>query len=132
MRCFVYVSTAVKAFSQAELEALLDVSRRRNDACGVTGMLLYVDGNFMQLLEGPEDAVAATRARIAADPRHHTLITLLHTERSERHFQDWSMGFRRPEASSARLGFTQLHSLPRSQQAELAVRLLMHFAQNNR
>lgn len=100
----VYVSTAVAPFSKAELLALLARSRENNAASGITGMLLYKDGNFMQVLEGEEDAVLATHARIGRDPRHRGLMTLLQEPIAERRFSEWSMGFRdlrSPEVTSA-------------------------------
>jgi hypothetical protein len=90
----VYISSAVDPFSTAELLDLLAGCREDNARAGVTGMLLYKDGNFMQVLEGDEDAVRATHARIERDPRHRGLITLLQGPSAGRHFPGWSMGLR--------------------------------------
>jgi hypothetical protein len=57
--------------------ALLGTARRRNAAAGVTGMLLYRDGNVAQTLEAPDEAVEATFRRIEQDPRHRGVILLL-------------------------------------------------------
>jgi len=65
-----------------------------NKAVGVTGMLLYQDGNFMQVLEGNEHSVRGVYAKIERDPRHRGLITLLQGEIEDRQFPTWSMGFR--------------------------------------
>jgi hypothetical protein len=54
---YVYSSTATKAFTQAELLELLKRSREKNSLAGLTGMLLYKNGDFMQVLEGPNQAV---------------------------------------------------------------------------
>ena len=89
-----YVSSAVKPFSQSELLDLLTKSRENNSKLGVTGMLLYKDGNFMQVLEGDEDTVRVLITKIASDPRHRGLIILLQGPLEERQFPDWSMGFR--------------------------------------
>ena len=89
-----YVSSAVKPFSQSELLDLLTKSRENNSKLGVTGMLLYKDGNFMQVLEGDENAVRVLITKIASDPRHRGLIILLQGPLEERQFPDWSMGFR--------------------------------------
>lgn len=89
----VYTSSATHLMAQAELMELLSVSRARNADAGITGALLYCDGTFMQALEGPPEAVDATFARIACDPRHHDTIQLLRAETPERHFPEWSMGF---------------------------------------
>lgn len=57
-------------------------------------MLLYMDGNFMQLLEGDKRVVLDLYATIKADPRHHGLIEILEGEIEKPTFVDWSMGFR--------------------------------------
>ena len=89
-----YVSSAMRPLSPAELRDLLVVCNRNNRARNVTGMLLYKDGNFMQVLEGEEDSVRAVHATIARDQRHHGLLTLLQGVNSERQFPAWSMGFK--------------------------------------
>jgi D-alanine-D-alanine ligase-like ATP-grasp enzyme len=89
----VYVSSAVTLFSSAELVALLDQSRANNARLGISGMLLYKDGNTMQLLEGERDAVLALYERIAVDPRHRGVLRLLEGPTETRLFADWSMAF---------------------------------------
>jgi hypothetical protein len=96
-----YVSSAVNLFTDAQLDDLLRVSRHNNSSCGVTGMLLYVGGNFIQLLEGEKEVVQATHLRIAHDPRHHGLITLLQGDCDKREFSEWSMGFKKAEKANA-------------------------------
>ena len=97
----VYVSAASPGFREEDLADVLRVSRRNNGASGVTGALLHHDGNFMQALEGPRDAVEATYARIAADPRHRGTIVLLRQEVDRPAFGEWSMGVVRPGAFPA-------------------------------
>ncbi|KAB8143522.1 BLUF domain-containing protein [Chloroflexia bacterium SDU3-3] len=72
----IYVSSAARPFSQPELEALLDSSRRNNQARGITGLLLYRAGSFMQILEGEERTVRAVYATICRDPRHTHIVQL--------------------------------------------------------
>lgn len=86
-----YVSSAATPMSAAELDQLLLRARARNVERGLTGVLLYADGNFMQLLEGPSEALATTYAAIRADPRHHGLIELFNRRIQRRSFGDWSM-----------------------------------------
>lgn len=88
-----YLSTATEALSAPELEALLEVSRRRNAEAGVTGLLLYADAHFVQTLEGQIEDVRATMERILVDPRHHDVDIALTYVLRERDFPDWSMGF---------------------------------------
>ena len=89
----VYTSKSVSPFSKDELVKLLAKSRQNNEKLGVTGMLLYRDGDFMQALEGDEEKVRALAARIAQDPRHVNFTTLMDAHCEEREFPDWSMGF---------------------------------------
>jgi len=90
----VYVSSAVLLMSPTDLLDLLRNSRERNHVAQITGMLLYRDGNFMQVLEGEERVVDALQERIRRDPRHRGMICLLRQRLAERAFGDWSMGFR--------------------------------------
>lgn len=89
-----YVSSAVAPFTSDQLRDLLMSCEKNNRRDEISGMLLYKDGNFMQVLEGAETSVLATHARIALDPRHDGLITLLQGPQKERQFPQWSMGFR--------------------------------------
>jgi hypothetical protein len=90
----VYISSTVVPFSPAELTALLATSHKNNSALGITGMLLYKDGNVMQALEGEERAVRTLYAKIGRDPRHRGLLTIYQGPVLARQFQEWSMGFR--------------------------------------
>jgi hypothetical protein len=98
----IYVSSATRPFTQSELLALLETSRRNNEPVAITGLLLYRDGNFMQVLEGEETAVTVTHARISKDSRHGGLITMLKGPITQRNFGDWSMGFRNLDSAEVR------------------------------
>ena len=91
---YVYVSSAIKPFSNAEMQALLVKARNFNASQGISGLLLAQDGNFMQLLEGPEGAVRDLVSKIFKDPHHTGIITLLDQYVDEPQFSDWKMGFR--------------------------------------
>ena len=97
----VYVSSAVRQFSPSELVDLLANCHENNATLGITGMLLYKDGNFMQVLEGDQEVVRPLYAKIGRDPRHRGLLTLLQGPLAERQFPDWSMGFRDLNAPDA-------------------------------
>ncbi len=97
----IYVSIATVDFSEAQLMEILTVSRKNNERDDLTGMLLYKDRRFMQLLEGPEAAVCATYARIAKDERHHDTTILREAWAEERDFVDWSMGFQTLDGETA-------------------------------
>ena len=88
----VYVSTAAPDVDEAAIEDILESARRGNEARNITGFLLSMDGHFMQLLEGPRDAVMETYETILSDPRHSNQVIVLETEGETRCFPDWRMG----------------------------------------
>jgi len=90
----VYVSLAADDISKQDLLDILEESRPRNSHAGITGMLLYKDGNFMQVLEGEEPSVKELYERVRRDSRHRGVLTLAEGQRQRRQFGDWSMGFR--------------------------------------
>ena len=93
MQQVVYSSAAVVPFSEAQLTGLLARARINNERLGVTGMLLYHEGSFLQVLEGDASAVANLFSVISADKRHHRVVALLKREVDERYFGSWRMGF---------------------------------------
>jgi hypothetical protein len=98
---YMYSSRAIKAFTQAELLELLARSRENNSKLGVTGMLLYKNGEFMQVLEGSEQTVRTLVAKIERDPRHK-VAKLLIGYCPERQFPYWYMGFSNLDTEEAR------------------------------
>jgi hypothetical protein len=110
----VYVSSAVTPFSTPDLVALLEKAHAVNTALGVTGMLLYKDGNVMQVLEGNREVVHSLYAKIHRDPRHRGLLTLLEGPLTERQFPEWSMGFRNLTAAdgAAIPGYSEFLNTP--------------------
>jgi hypothetical protein len=89
----VYFSHARRRFNESELLELLRLSRANNARNGLTGMLLYHDGNFIQALEGPREVVERTFARIANDKDHAGIVATRPMPITQRQFPDWSMGF---------------------------------------
>ena len=87
-----YASRAAAAVNQEELVAILRKSKANNPAAGITGVLCYSEGIFLQALEGGRSAVNQLYNRIAADPRHTSVELLCYEEIGERLFAGWSMG----------------------------------------
>ena len=87
-----YASRAVPAVDQEELVAILKKSKANNPKAGVTGVLCFSEGIFMQVLEGGRTAVNQLYNRIAADVRHSDVVLLHYDEIAERRFAGWSMG----------------------------------------
>jgi len=89
----IYASTATSPMNLADLLDLLEAARGKNLPLGITGMLVYEDGSFLQLLEGKSDAVRALFARVQADRRHTAVTKLVEEPIEAPTFADWSMGF---------------------------------------
>lgn len=91
IRRFAYTSKSTHPFSERELLDLLHDARDYNAADGITGLLLYREGCFLQILEGKPDLVEDVSQRIARDLRHHEVEVLLDQEVDTRLFPQWSM-----------------------------------------
>jgi Sensors of blue-light using FAD len=100
----IYASTAVRPFGPAEFNRLLMQARIYNFSEGIGGLLLRAKLEFLQVLEGPEPAVATLYARIAADPRHRAVRVLEAAAVRGPLFRHASLGFAEVEpAALARL-----------------------------
>jgi hypothetical protein len=89
-----YVSVAAESMSQEALLSLLQQCLENNEASGVTGMLLYGNETFLQVLEGDEAVVDDVIAKIRQDPRHTRIQFLYRRPLAARQYADWSMGFK--------------------------------------
>ena len=100
----VYVSTSVNLLLEEQLEEILSVSRKNNSQKDITGILIYNDGNILQVLEGNKKDLHALYGQICQDHRHYGCIILQDTPSETRSFADWSMGFK----SVSHIEFIQL------------------------
>ena len=95
-----YSSVAASDLNADELEALLGICRPLNEANDITGVLFHLHAPqpgmafFVQLLEGPHDAIEATYAKITRDELHHTVTLLSTADTHHRQFGSWSMALR--------------------------------------
>ena len=87
-----YASRAAAHIDQDALHAILRQCKTHNPALGVTGVLCYSAGIFIQALEGGRAAVNKLYLKIAADARHHDVVLLSYEEIGERRFAGWAMG----------------------------------------
>jgi len=90
-----YISSATTPMSTPDLLALLQQCRENNAGRGVTGMLLYANGTFLQVLEGPEQVIDDLVDIIKKDLRHANIQMLYRKPIERRQYSDWSMGFKR-------------------------------------
>jgi hypothetical protein len=87
----IYLSHATEKLSLRDTMTIVDVASVNNAAAGITGLLCYGGGYFLQVLEGDGDAISRTFCRIAADPRHADVRIVDFSVIAVRRFDDWSM-----------------------------------------
>jgi hypothetical protein len=86
-----YASRAIDTSPDA-IEAILSQSRQHNPECGITGILCYGGGIFLQAIEGGRMPISELYGHIQRDRRHKDVILLHYEEISERRFAGWTMG----------------------------------------
>jgi hypothetical protein len=130
----VYLSEAAKLLSHSKLQAMVDEYSKRNHAQGISGLLLHSGGNFMQVLEGEEMVISTLYAKIAKDPRHKNVRTLLHRATDRRLFEDWGMQLANPgqvqsmDTAALNRALIRLRLAPDAQAMESdAINLLQEF-----
>jgi hypothetical protein len=96
----VYISHAAEDISYTDIREILSVSRKNNAQENITGLLIFREGFFLQLLEGSETAVKNILGKIMMDDRNHSLRVLIETESDQRLFQEWQMAFLDGDISS--------------------------------
>lgn len=122
-------------------ETLIDMltSFRKNNLLNhITGMMLFSEGSFLQVLEGPDKELDALVKKIKKDSRHHSLVQIVSDTIQERIFSDWKMSFKinSPEAVKNLAGYVDpwdpdfLAGLRSEQHPALSI--LKAFAQNSR
>jgi hypothetical protein len=93
MITLIYGSSATNPIPSDELLAILEEARIKNAEKNITGMLLYDDGNFLQVLEGEDEVVTSLYNKICGDPRHQSIMLYVKKTIDKRNFDDWAMGF---------------------------------------
>jgi hypothetical protein len=86
-----YASRAIDT-SPATIDAILSQSRQYNPSSGITGILCYGGGIFLQAIEGGRTAISELYGHIQRDSRHKNVELLQYEEISERRFAGWTMG----------------------------------------
>lgn len=93
MKRLIYISTATRPMSGDDIMDLLNVARSKNLENSITGMLLYREQHFLQVIEGPEANILELKDKIYSDDRHTDVMTLSFDSIKEREFAEWEMGF---------------------------------------
>lgn len=94
MYYLIYSSKAAPGLTEDDLHHIITASQRNNESNDLTGLLVFHNGSFIQMLEGDEDAVQETFDRIVEDERHTAVYKLFSGQTDSRHFPDWKMAMR--------------------------------------
>jgi hypothetical protein len=110
----IYASRPSDTFRDYQLPELLAQARAANEIHGITGMLLYIDETFFQVLEGEEHAVIEVYNNIQRDPRHFQVTKIIQEPIARRSFADWSLDFEtlHPLDADTMIGATDFFSGP--------------------
>jgi len=132
----IYVNSASAPMNDDELFTLLEQSRENNLKLEVTGMLLYKDGSFMQMLEGGKETVLELFERIKQDKRHKNVISIISDDIRQRNFEYWSMGFCNMDKANGLPTFDEyidqnLTSKTFQDDSRFAYRFMVSFNRNN-
>jgi hypothetical protein len=87
-----YVSRAVDPDDAKTIQSILDSAREHNLGNGITGILCYGGGIYLQAIEGGRLQVNALYGHIVRDDRHKDVALLHYEEITERRFSGWTMG----------------------------------------
>lgn len=141
MRRLVYVSFCPRPVSMDDRLDILRTARERNQSLDITGVLFQRDNLFLQLLEGPREAVGGLYARILADRRHSaaTVLADLPAGQGKRLVPDWRMGFFHLSSTETAIGDALLRNdddtfmehLLAAPASDPIAALLLHFWQAN-
>lgn len=128
----IYTSRARQVMRDEDLTALLKQSCEKNVRLGITGLLLYFKGEFVQLLEGEKSAIFSLYETILLDDRHQQVHLVWDDEIESRGFSNWSMAFINinaiePDALQAYSAYLQdgVAVLHRTDYATIGKRLIM-------
>lgn len=117
MHHIIYLSRATRPLSDEELAILLTQAREDNARQDITGALVYGDGQFMQIIEGEESALAMLYAKLLQDGRHGQVFKFADKPISQRSFASWSMAFQTASAEQ----FAELKGYATPEQLNLRV-----------
>lgn len=110
----IYSSFSSMPMQLDDLEDILEDAQYNNETDGITGALVYVDGHFLQILEGERGRVEQLMRRIAKDLRHETVVVLQQGDVAAPAFPDWTMAYvsATPEQIAQWAGLEVVTALP--------------------
>lgn len=89
----IYLSSGQKDLTLLDVNEILKNAKAYNKSKNITGVLLYLDKNFIQVLEGEKEVVINLYEKIKSDNRHKNIIKVIEDTINKRQFDEWDMGF---------------------------------------
>lgn len=139
MKYLAYMSRQSFELTDNDLSHLLDKARKNNEKKDITGLLVHVEGSFVQFIEGPDEPIQDLYATIKKDSRHQEIMVIAEGYSNKRHFTSWSMAFKRLDGENLDTlrGYRsfkpdELFEYPREKKEEKlpALTLLQHFVKD--
>ena len=118
----IYISVATKHMDESDLSRILNVARGFNAKNNITGMLIYAEREFVQLLEGEKEDVLALYNKIKNDARHSGVKLFHQGDIETRTFKKWSMAYQSITKDDE---ICQLPGIEKWQSGELPLNMVM-------
>ena len=93
LKTICYISDSIQYESLKNLENLYLKASANNFRKSITGILIYTNNNFLQVLEGEEKIIEETFKKISTDSRHKNIFNIIDTHIDQRIFEDYNFGF---------------------------------------
>ncbi|MBK5214414.1 MAG: BLUF domain-containing protein [Flavobacteriaceae bacterium] len=87
-----YISNSVDLWQSPKLEEFFSYVKTKNIFRNITGLLLYNEGTFLQVLEGEIDDINTLLSKIEKDERHNQITVIMHREINHRFFESYQTG----------------------------------------
>ena len=106
-----YMSVQAQTLRDSDIEELLFYAREKNKRLAITGVLLLIQGKFIQYIEGYEEDIDKVYDSIKIDTRHNDLLLLDSGYIDRRQYNNWSMAYKKVENSEINhiLGYSELN-----------------------
>jgi hypothetical protein len=128
----IYKSTPKDSLTEKDLVEIAEQSKDNNIDNDLTGLLIYGSNEFVQILEGPEQAIETLYTKLLADKRHSNVTLVNRGMLERRYFPTWSMGFRSVSADEIqRIDKTLTGNVPALVTGYVALEMIAGFMKRN-
>lgn len=127
----IYRSRSLQKFSQTDIEKLSAKAFSNNVKLNVTGILLFDGEYFLQVLEGPSEAVSAIFKKLSTDPRHSNIVTMLHGKEGKHRFGSWGMYYVKVDDRSTKDTLRWVPKYHYLKEDDRVVQIIEHFVRGH-